>query len=244
MSRFLRRNGFVIGGLLLAIGPGMVQASWGAPPTEGQKETERFVGVAEPLTYTLGPDDVIEITVRRHPEFSGPYLIGKDGKIQYKFVGDIHIAGLTKAQVASKLARALAVYVIEPEVDVTITAFQSKVIYVVGEVGRPGRYYLRGESIPVRELIFEAGLPTLASSMRRTMIIHPPAAEGKDKGEIKVEKLNLYALLYLGDVSKNVSLKAGDILYVPSTIFHKASRVLDPVLDPVYRAAVARRIVE
>ena len=207
-------------------------------------EGEYVVGVPEPLTYTLGPDDVIEITVRQHPEFSGSYTVGRDGKIQYRLVGDVPVGGLTKGELASKLAGLLGKYLTEPQVDVVITEFRSKVIYVVGEVGKPGRYYLQGENVPVREVIFQAGLPTLASSMRRTRIIHPPATEGKKKGEVVVEGLNLYALIYLGDVSKNVSLHSGDVLYVPSTVFHKASRILDPILDPVYKAAVARKIAE
>ena len=213
------------------------------------KATEyRTVGTPEPLTYTLGPDDVIQIDVAKHPEFSGEFVVGRSGKIQYKYVGDIDVQGLTKTQLAEKLQGQLGQYVVEPEVIVTISAFRSKVIYVVGEVGRPGRYYLQGESVPVREVIFEAGLPTLASSMRRTQIIHAPSPEipmeKVQPKDIKMENLNLYALVYLGDVSKNVSLHTGDILYVPSTVFHKASRILDPVLDPVYKAAVARRIAE
>ncbi len=210
---------------------------------EERQDRVRVIGSPEPLTYTLGPDDSIAIYVRQHPEFSGTYTVGRDGKIQYRFVGDISVQGMTKAQLATHLAQLLAKYVVGPEVDVTITDFRSKVIYVVGELGKPARYFLRGESIPIREVAFEAGLPTVASSMRRTMIIHPPAAEGKNKGKVITEKVNLYALLYLGDVSKNVSLHSGDILYVPATVFHKASRVLDPLLAPVSRAARAGSFV-
>ena len=229
---------------------------WAAPadPWVAQEQSEKsprrssegeyVVGVPEPLTYTLGPDDVIEITVLQHPEFSGSYTIGRDGKIQYRLVGDVPVTGLKKGELATQLAGLLEKYLSEPQVEVVITAFRSKVVYVVGEVGRPGRYYLQGESIPARELIFEAGLPMLSSSMRRTRILHPPATEGKKKGQVTVEGLNLYALIYLGDVSRNVSLHSGDVLYVPSTVFHKASRILDPLLDPVYKAAVARRIAE
>ena len=52
--------------------------------------------VAEAMKYTLGPDDVIEIDVRRHPEFSGQYPVNSEGKIEYKFIGDVLVAGLPK----------------------------------------------------------------------------------------------------------------------------------------------------
>jgi len=48
----------------------------------------------DPTKYTLGPDDKIEIAIQRHPEFSGVYPVNLEGKIQYKFVGDIEVSGL------------------------------------------------------------------------------------------------------------------------------------------------------
>ena len=42
-------------------------------------------------TYTLGPTDVIDITVLRHPEVSGKYLLNSEGKIQYEFIGDTRL---------------------------------------------------------------------------------------------------------------------------------------------------------
>ena len=206
------------------------------------KREGRAIGAPEPLTYTLGPDDVVEITVRKHPEFSGAYVIGRDGKIQYRFVGDIPIGGLTKGQLADRIKELIAQFVIEPEVEVIILEFRSKVVYVVGEVGGPGRYFLRAENVPLREVLFEAGLPTLAAAMRRAMIIHAP--EEKTPRKPKVDNVNVYALIYLGDMTRNVPIRAGDILYVPSTVFYKATRILNPMLDPIYRAAVARNLVE
>jgi len=102
-------------------------------------------GVDEPTRYTLGPDDVIEIIVRRHPEFSGSYPINAEGKIQYKFVGDIEVKGLTKTEVKDKIMQILSKFIISPDVDVTIVEYRSKVIYVIGESGRP------------RQILYESG---------------------------------------------------------------------------------------
>ncbi|NCU32583.1 MAG: hypothetical protein EOM23_06560, partial [Candidatus Moranbacteria bacterium] len=48
--------------------------------------------------YTLGPEDVIRIEVLRHPEVSGEFIINSEGKIQYGFVGDLELAGMTKSE--------------------------------------------------------------------------------------------------------------------------------------------------
>lgn len=183
---------------------------------------------SDPTRYTLGPDDVIEILVMRHPEFSGQFPINLEGKIQYKFVGDLEITGLTKKELEQKLKDILANYIIKPEVNVTIIEYRSKVIYVIGEVGTPGKYYMRSETIPVREAVVQAGLPTLSAAMRKCSLITP------DKnGNIKKRNVDLYSLLYGGDLSKNIDMHAGDVLYVPATVMAKVIRVINPVTSAV-----------
>lgn len=182
----------------------------------------------DPVRYTLGPDDVVEIIVMRHPEFSGTYPINLEGKIQYKFVGDIEVTGLTKKELEEKIKEIISGFVINPEVNVTILEYRSKVIYVLGEVGRPGKYYMRSETIPVREAVVEAGLPTLAAAMRRCRIVTPD----KD-GKAKTRTVDLYAILYSGNLKYNLEMRAGDVLYVPATIMAKLVRVINPVTAPI-----------
>lgn len=182
----------------------------------------------DPLKYTLGPDDVIEISVLRHPEFSGVYPIDQEGKIQYKFVGDIVVTGLTKSQLEEKITDIISNFVITPEVNITINEYRSKVIYILGEVGTPGKYYIRSEAIAVREAVFQAGLPTGTAAMRKCQIITPT----KD-GNAKIRKVDIYSLLYGGNLKKNIEMKPGDVLYVPSTVMAKIIRIINPVASTV-----------
>ncbi len=186
----------------------------------------------DPLKYTLGPDDALEITVLRHPEFSGTYPVNQEGKIQYKFVGDMDVNGLTKAELEQKIKQVISNYVISPEVNVTITEYKSKVIYVLGEVGQPGKYFMRSESILVREAVVQAGLPTLAAAMRKSRIVTPAK-----NGRIKTRIVDLYAVLYGGKLKYNLEMHPGDVLYVPSTIMAKVIRVINPVASTVGIAA-------
>jgi len=185
-------------------------------------------GSFDPLKYTLGPDDAVEISVMRHPEFSGVYPINKEGKLQYKFVGDLDVNGLTKAQLEQKIKEALSVYVNSPDVNVTVTEYRSKVIYVLGEVGAPGKYYMQSEAIPVREAVFQAGLPTTSAAMRKCRLITP-----KVDGSAIVKSVDLYAVLYAGNLKKNINMHPGDVLYVPSTMMAKIIRVISPAASTV-----------
>lgn len=182
----------------------------------------------DPLTYTLGADDLVEIGVLRHPEFSGVYPINSEGKLQYKFVGDIDVNGLTKSQLEEKLRDILKAFVNNPVIDVTVIEYRSKVFYVLGDVSAPGKYYMRAESITVREALFESGLPTTSAAMRKCRIITPRAS-----GKPKVRKVNVYEILYGGNLRKNVLMQPGDVLYVPSTIMAKLLRMINPVASTV-----------
>lgn len=184
-------------------------------------------------TYTLGATDVIEVTVLRHPEVSGKYIVNKEGKIQYEFIGDVLLAGLTKEQAAEMLVKSLSTYIVNPQVTVKIGEYNSKIVYVVGEVSRPGRIIMRGDTITVREALLEAGLPLLSGKTTQASMFTPTA------GNVKRKKVDVHALLYKGDLRQNFIMQPGDTLYVPPTFWAKALRVISPVAQPIGTAASA-----
>jgi protein involved in polysaccharide export with SLBB domain len=220
--------------MLLALMCVLTQVSFGDETAE-QKAISKKVE-QEPLKYTVGPDDVILIDVRRHPEFSGEYTINSEGKIQYKFVGDIPVSGLTKLELKDKIISILAKYVIDPDVDVTISQYRSKVIFIVGEVGAPGKYYMKADAISLRDVVVQAGLPTLAAAMRRTTLVHP-----NTNGKPKTETVDLYKLIYEGKLDLDKEMLPGDVLYVPATVFAKVMRVINPVAEPIAPAGTIER---
>jgi protein involved in polysaccharide export with SLBB domain len=185
----------------------------------------------DPLGYTLGPDDVIEISVMNHLEFSGIYPVSLEGKVQYKFVGDIYVTGMTKGQLEEKLKAILSAYVPSPQVNVLIREFRSKAFYVIGEVRNPGKYYMRSDNITVSEAVVMAGLPVETAAMRKTRILTPGV-----NGAV-VRKVNLYSLLYEGDTKEDLFLYPGDYLYVPATVLGKIIRIFSPVATTIGLAA-------
>ena len=180
------------------------------------------------VKYTLGPDDVIEVMVMRHPEFSGIFPINSEGKIQYKFVGDIDVRGQTKKQVEEKLVKVLSNYLVGPEVSVTITEYKSKYVFILGEVGQPGKYYIKSETISVRDAVVNSGLPTYSAAMRKCSLITPDKS-----GKVRNRPVNIYSILYVGDLRRNIDMHPGDVLYVPATIMAKIIRVISPVATTV-----------
>lgn len=195
---------------------------------EASSSPENLRYSPESSTYTLGPNDIIEVAVMRHPEVSGQFPINAEGKIQYNFVGDVVVSALTKEQAKDVIANRLTEYIINPEVTVTVTGYNSKIVYVVGEVGAPGKIYMRGDTITAREALVQAGLPLLSGTLRKSWLITP--AETK-KGEKK--EIDVYALMFEGDLRQNLVMKPGDVLFIPPTMLTKALRAITPVTRPV-----------
>lgn len=193
-----------------------------------------ILNIEEPSdsTYTLGANDVIEINVLRHPEVSGQYIINQEGKIQYEFVGDVHIAGQTKDEVAGSLQEVLTEFIISPEVTVKIVGYNSKVVYVIGEVGAPGKIFMRGDTITVREALLQAGLPLLTAKVEKSRLFTPSAG-----GVPEQKKVNVKSLLYKGDLRENLVMKPGDTLFIPPTAMTKVMRTIQPVAAPITTGA-------
>ncbi len=189
-------------------------------------------------TYTLGKEDIIDIAVQRHPEFSGQFIINHEGKIQFQYAGDVLVAGLTKEQVRDKLAQLLATYIVSPEVVVSIVQYNSKVVYVYGEVGVPGKIFMRGDTITIREALIQAGLPLLSASHKKSQLITPSA-----DGHPKKVKVNVYALLYEGDLRQNLVMYPGDTIYIPPTGLTKVMRAIQPIAAPIGTGAGTARTV-
>ena len=143
---------------------------------------------------------------------------------------------MTKYEVQQVLEKLLAEYIRVPEVNVAILAYNSKVVYVIGEVNRPGKYIMRGDTIKLREAIIAAGLPTRHAALGRTHVIKP------DLNDPRVRKINLKKILYKGKLKEDVDLYPGEIIVVPSTVLSSVNNFLSELLNPITRAAAAAAI--
>lgn len=199
-----------------------------APPTYASNLAGLPVGLTGP--YALGRNDVVQIDVQGQPDFSGTYVINYDGTIQYGFVGDVKADGLTKEELAAKLTEELQKYVRVPTVNVQIVGFNSKAIYILGEVSRPGKYAMRGDSIRIRDALIAAGLFTNTAALARVHIIK------SDINDPTVRVLNLNTVLFKGKMKNDIDLVNGDIVVVPSTVWSRVTGFLGSLFSPASKA--------
>lgn len=191
------------------------------------KESERRE--KEPLRYTLGGGDVIELNVLAHEELSGSVTVQPGGEIILPALKEVVMAnGLTKEELAEKIKETLVKYVKEPEVRLVITGYYSKKWYILGEVAVKGEYPLGKTDLTLMEALYQAGLPVEGiAAMRRVILIKP------HKTHPRYKPINVFDILYYGRMQENVRIEPGDIIYVPKTVLAKVTNIISQISAPV-----------
>ncbi len=161
--------------------------------------------------YKVGVGDTLQIEARRYEEFSGEAEVTPQGYIRMPYTMDkVMVNGLTLDEAEAKIKEAMQPYVrLQPRAFVTLKKPDSKFFYVMGEVGRPGKYAIGNEYIYVREAVARAGWPTRAAAMNRTLVVSSKPDRNAER------KVDLKKIIYEGDLSENYKLEDGDVIWVP-----------------------------
>ncbi len=84
-------------------------------------------------SYVIGVPDQLQLTVWQHPDFSGPMLVRRDGKVSVPLMGDVQAAGRTTIELAEDIRVGLGQFISNPRVDVAVMEMRSQVVSVIGE---------------------------------------------------------------------------------------------------------------
>lgn len=181
--------------------------------------------------YTLGRDDVIAIVVQGQPDFTGTYIIGPTGAIQYGYLGDVQADGLTKDQLAEAITDKLKKYIRIPSVSVSIVGFNSKSVYIFGRVAQPGKYAMRGDTVRLRDAVIAAGLMVKHAKLRHVHIVKSAATNPTYR------TVDLFNVIYKGKMEQDVELVNGDVVVVPTTVWGGISDFISDVFSPAANVA-------
>jgi polysaccharide export outer membrane protein len=205
--------------------------------TAGDAASLAGTGAADEVAqddYILGIDDIVKITTENHPEWSGDFTVGPNGKITIPSLGEISAYGMTKDELAKTLSADMQKYINNPVVVVRISKYASEAVYVLGEVNKPGRYSTDGKKLRIRDVIVNAGLTTKNAAICRTFVIS--ASRNRPKKQV----VNLDRVLNHGDLKRNIEIKPGDVVYVPETIIGIIGDFIGSLINPINSAVSVR----
>ena len=176
--------------------------------------------------YTLGPGDGIQVAVRDHPELSGHVIIALDGNAVLPLTNDVVAArGLTADELGKKITKVMQKYVKDPETNVTVVEYNSKVFYVVDESGSSS-YPITRANLTLRDALFLSDWGT-NRALGRVLLIKP------SKIHPIVKKIDAFDIIYRGNLLNNLPIENGDVIYVPMTIVGKTNAVLIDTFGPL-----------
>lgn len=89
---------------------------------------------------SVGPGDVLEIVVVGEEKLPKEYEVQPDGTLDFPFIESQKVNGLVPRQIAELVGKNLVQvkYLVDPQVQVKVKQFNSKKIYLVGQVARAG----------------------------------------------------------------------------------------------------------
>jgi len=195
-----------------------------------EKEAERTDFEAEAIRkYTLGPDDVVRVVVRNHPEFDFTSSIEEGGELIIPLTNEIIQAdGLTRDDLAETIRQYLTAYIDNPFVNIFITGYGSKKYYVLQPKGGGAEYIMDKASMTLWDVMFRAGIPQLdQAAMRRIQVITPHKTHPTHRW------VNVYAMLYQGKMEDNIRIEPGTIIYYPMLAIDKFEMTMKAITRPL-----------
>jgi polysaccharide export outer membrane protein len=115
------------------------------------------------LAYRVGPGDVLEVTVESRPELSRLPTVQTTGTIFFPLLGEVPVADLPVADVEVRLSSLLAKEGVKSPARVRVREFNSRSVFVGGEVTRPGRKALKAGGRLIDTLVDAGGFSAAAS---------------------------------------------------------------------------------
>jgi protein involved in polysaccharide export with SLBB domain len=196
-----------------------------------QNETTQFdpnTGGGADANYRFGPGDRLVLFLTGEVEKSMQLTVTRDGFVVIPAVGQVNVAGLTRAQLEDALYGRLGrVYSgvrrgagATTHFYIDVAATGTSQVFVNGDVAHPGSYRV-SRAGTVMNALYQAGGPTANGSMRTVQV--------KRNGET-VATLDIYDYALRGDASRDVRLESNDVVFVPPR--GPQARIAGAVLRP------------
>jgi polysaccharide export outer membrane protein len=170
--------------------------------------------------YRLQPGDVLEVQFRYSPEFNQTVTVQPDGYITLEIAGDLKVAGFTIDQTREAVLRQARTRLQDPVATVLLKEFQRPYFVVSGEVNAPGKVEMRQRVTAIQAIMLAGGMKETAKSSQVVVF----RAINSDVAEVKL--LNLKSIKKTSDLENDLTLQAGDMVYVPRDKLSKVERYM------------------
>jgi len=193
-----------------------------ASPTENhEREKAPFPLEHREPQYRLGKGDVFDLEFPLTPEFNQQGVtVQPDGFVSLRNIGQVAVEGKTVPELTDSLRRSYAPILHDPTITVVLKDFEKPYFTATGQVGRPGRFELRGDVSLSQGLAMAGGL-TMAARHSRVLLFRRRSGDWYE-----VKEVNVKHLLQARKTQEDLRLQSGDMIVVPTSNLGNIKRIV------------------
>ena len=158
-----------------------------------------------PESYTIGPGDEVQVTLFGKENESHSLVVDRSGRLAIPNLSPVNVAGMSLGELKQFVKNKIENEMIGVNAFVALGELRSIRVLIVGEAYKPGSYSLSALST-VTHALFASGGVTDIASLRNIQV--------KRGGKV-VSTFDLYSLLLKGDSAGDITLKPGDVVFIP-----------------------------
>ena len=210
----------VVGLVLLAFGAGCAARRGAEGVDVASTESVALFNEASP-EYRFRVGDDIEVRFVSERRYDYETVVTAGGTVTVPSGGDVVAEGKTASELREEIARAMSGLLLYPSPSVTLRRSGEQVVYVIGEVGGPGRVKTIQDMTVSMALaatggIKSTGKPSSVMVVRTYGVAEPVAI-----------KVDVSKVLSGEDLSQDVWLAPNDVVYVPRSLIGEIDNFVD-----------------
>ena len=195
-------------GLLVASAHAVAQAPVASTPAGSQPAVVVSGDQVPPADYVIGSNDVLSVVFWRDETMTTDVVVRPDGKISLPLINEIEVIGLTPEELRLRVTELASKYVQDPAVSVVVKEINSRIVFITGNVGKPGTYPLMAPTTVMQLIAVAGGLNEWAKEDRIIVL----RDEG---GQYQRFRFNYKWVLEGKNPLQNIQLRPGDTVLVP-----------------------------
>ena len=163
--------------------------------------------------YRLAKYDTINIMAIGYSNGIGvdDVTVGVDGMARLPYAGNIKLVGLTLDEARDLIYAKLSPYFKLPELNISLKNYGARKVYVMGNVEKPGIKEMNVDNMNVYAAVSSAGGVDKRGRSKHIQLIR------QIDGVLYYREINIDAFVKKHDLSQNIQLEDGDIVYVPDS---------------------------
>jgi polysaccharide export outer membrane protein len=170
--------------------------------------------------YRLQAGDTFEVIFEFSPEFTQTVTVQPDGFVTLKGIGDEKVAGLTTPETIAAIGKSYSGILKNPVVTISLKEVEKPSFVADGQLNHPGKYPLRSNMTLIEAIAIAGGINENAKHSEILLF----RRVSNQWMEAKV--INYKDMLKRKDISEDVVLQPGDLIYVPQNGISKMRRYI------------------